>query len=196
MSVYQAIQNGVPVPESFLDAVIVPLRKKGNSSNAMDYQPISLLNTAFKTLGRTFVNCINPYLPRLISSGQQGFVRGRLMARSVTMMQAILRTQLNDPAVDWIVSPAILCVYLRKAYGTLCRNFMAAALDQYGFPRQFLDVFHSLHNGTKASYLVNGEEYTKWTVNSGIRQGCPLAPLLLVLVVDFLRARYSSSPKH
>lgn len=195
VEVYRAIQNGALVPESFLDVIIVPLRKKGDSPIAMDYRPISLLNTAYKILGRVYANRIHLFLPRLINTGQQGFVRSRLMTRSITMVQALLRTIIDDPDLDWMDSPAIICLDLRKAYDTLCRNFMAAALAQYGFPQQFLDVFHSLHNGTKASYLVNGEESAKWTINSGIRQECPLAPLLFVLAVDFLERAIQAHPK-
>ncbi|OWZ03278.1 hypothetical protein PHMEG_00025022, partial [Phytophthora megakarya] len=44
--------KGAAVPETFLDAVVVPLRKKGYSQNAMDYRPISLLNTAYMIFGR------------------------------------------------------------------------------------------------------------------------------------------------
>eukprot|EP00644_Phytophthora_capsici_P015912 jgi/Phyca11/51449/gw1.49.349.1 len=117
------------------------------------------------------------------------------MTRSITMVQALLSQCVTDPNLDWMDSPAILCLDLRKAYDTLSRDFMAAALNQYGFPQQFLDIFHSLHNGTKASYLVNGEESTKWTINSGIRQGCPLAPLLFVLAVDFLGRAIEAHPQ-
>lgn len=161
----------------------------------MDYRPISLPNMSYKILGRIYANRIHPFLPRLIDSGQQEFVRGRLMTRSVTMVQALLKTAIDEPNLDWMESPAILCLDLRKAYNTLCRNFMAAALAQFGFPQQFLDVFNSLHNGTMGSYLVNGKESTKWAVNSGIRQGCPLAPLLFVLAVDFLGRAIQAHPE-
>ncbi|KAJ8575435.1 hypothetical protein ON010_g3778 [Phytophthora cinnamomi] len=69
-----------------------------------------------------------------------------------------------------------------------------AALDEYG-PQEFLDVFQSMHNGTVASYLVNGEESAKWEIKSGIRQGCPLAPLLFVLAVDFLGRGIENDPE-
>ncbi|EGZ18553.1 hypothetical protein PHYSODRAFT_375547, partial [Phytophthora sojae] len=78
-SICGAIQKGAAVPSSFLDAVVVPLRTKGDSRNAMDYRPISLLNTAYTILGRIYAEQIHLFLPRIISLAQQGFVRGRLM---------------------------------------------------------------------------------------------------------------------
>ncbi|OWZ03096.1 LINE-1 Reverse transcriptase [Phytophthora megakarya] len=60
----------------------IPLRKKGDSANAMDYRPISLLNTAYKILGRIYAERIHSFLPRIISHAQQGFVRGDFQERN------------------------------------------------------------------------------------------------------------------
>ncbi|KAF4137390.1 putative reverse transcriptase domain-containing protein, partial [Phytophthora infestans] len=46
--VFNYILNGDDITSSFLEAIIVPLRKKGDSWNAKDYRPLSLLNTAWK----------------------------------------------------------------------------------------------------------------------------------------------------
>ena len=39
------IIQGAQPPKSFMEALIIPLRKKGDSDDAMDYRPISLLQT-------------------------------------------------------------------------------------------------------------------------------------------------------
>ncbi|GMF66714.1 unnamed protein product [Phytophthora fragariaefolia] len=139
--------------------------------------------------------------PRDKSGGSTGLshdfckdFKEELVGSLQAVYQARQKKAIDDPTIDWIDSPAILCLDLRKAYDTLCRNFMATALEEYGFPQEFLNMFHNLHNGTVASYLVNGEESTKWPVNSGIRQGCQLAPLLFVLAVDFLGRAIEDHP--
>ena len=40
--------QGRDPPPSFLEGLIIPLRKKGDSVDAMDYRPISLLQTGYK----------------------------------------------------------------------------------------------------------------------------------------------------
>eukprot|EP00644_Phytophthora_capsici_P008774 jgi/Phyca11/131860/e_gw1.118.5.1 len=73
------ILQGQAPPESFLQAVVVPLRKKGDSSNALDYRPISLLQTSYKLFAKVLATRLQGFLGRLVGSSQQGFVHGRQM---------------------------------------------------------------------------------------------------------------------
>ncbi|KAE9313201.1 hypothetical protein PF008_g19794 [Phytophthora fragariae] len=47
-------------------------------------------------------------------------------------------------------------------------------------------MIRKLHNGTIARFLVNGELSEPQEVLSGIRRGCPLAPLLFLLAAEIL----------
>lgn len=44
----------------------------------------------------------------------------------------------------------------------------------------------NLHEGTTAQFMVNGELLDPCEIASGIRQGCPLAPLLFILAAEVL----------
>lgn len=43
-----------PMLASFLDGLVIPLRKKGDSDNPMDYQPITLLQSSYKIFAKIF----------------------------------------------------------------------------------------------------------------------------------------------
>jgi hypothetical protein len=47
-------------------------------------------------------------------------------------------------------------------------------------------MLRRLHDGTTAQFLVNGELSDPMEVLTGIRQGCPLAPLLFILAAEIL----------
>ncbi|KAF1315281.1 reverse transcriptase, partial [Globisporangium splendens] len=66
-----------------------------------------------------------------------------------------------------------------KAYDSLDRSFLAQALQHLGFPLKF--------------FIVNGSLSRKYNVTSGIRQGCPLTPLLFILALEVLYRKIEES---
>ena len=66
------------------------------------------------------------------------------------------------------------------------RDFLYAALRSFRFAEVFIELVTRIHTGTTARFLVNKEDSEPVPVRSGIRQGCPLAPLLFLLVEELL----------
>lgn len=51
----------------------------------------------------------------------------------------------------------------------------------------------ALHSHTTAAFLANGYASEQVEMENGIRQGCPLAPMLFILAVDlFVRAIHAA----
>ena len=91
-------------------------------------------------------------------------------------------------------SRAIVLLDFRKAYDTVDRDFMVEALRLFGFDENFPALMQRLHTNTTARFSVNGELSSVRPVRSGIRQGCPLAPLLFLVVVEILAVAIQTSP--
>ena len=83
-------------------------------------------------------------------------------------------------------SRCILLLDFQKAYDTVDRDFLFESLRLFGFDERFVDLMRRIHSGTSARFVVNGCQSRALPVSSGIRQGCPLAPLLFLLVVEVL----------
>ena len=56
----------------------------------------------------------------------------------------------------------------------------------FGFADSFITMIRNLHRNITARFVVNGILFDPILVRTGIRQGCPLAPLLFLLVVEIL----------
>ncbi|KAF1327446.1 reverse transcriptase, partial [Globisporangium splendens] len=80
-----------------------------------------------------------------------------------------------------------------KAYDSLDRSFLAQALQHLGFPLKFVHLVKVLHSQTTYKFIVNGFLSRKYNVTSGIRQGCPLAPLLFILALEVLYRKIEES---
>ncbi|KAE9032264.1 hypothetical protein PR003_g5465 [Phytophthora rubi] len=192
--VCNGIMNGDEMPPSFLEALIIPLRKKGDSADAMDYRPISLLQTSYKIFAKVLATQLQAILPRLIGHSQQGFVHGRQMQKTVMMMLAQLLTAEDEMNVDADSSRIIPLLDFKNAYDTVDREFIYETLRAFGFNEAFIDLMRRMHTDTSASFLVNGEQSKARAVESGIRQGCPLAPLLFLLAAEILGLAIQQNP--
>ncbi|KAF1314920.1 Rxlr effector protein, partial [Globisporangium splendens] len=191
---FNNIQRGAPMPRSFGQGIVIPLRKKGDSSNPLDYRPITLLTTTYKLFAKVLATRLQDILLWIIGEAQQGFVRDRLMENAILIMQAALDKAYHNNGEGLDDAPGIAMLDFMKAYDTLDREFLYLVLSKFGFGRQFVDLVRRMHSDTTAQYLVNGELSREWEVKSGIRQGCPLAPLLFIVAAEILALAVQQDP--
>lgn len=71
-----------------------------------------------------------------------------------------------------------------KAYDSLDFKFLYAILRRHDYPDHFVQVIEKLHTGTSVRFVANGTRSHRLKVTRGIRQGCPLAPLLFILALE------------
>ncbi|KAF1320354.1 Rxlr effector protein, partial [Globisporangium splendens] len=191
---FNNIQRGATMPRSFGQGIVIPLRKKGDSPNPLDYRPITLLTTTYKLFAKVLATRLQDILLWIIGEAQQGFVRDRLMENAILIMQAALDKAYHNNGEGLDDAPGIAMLDFMKAYDTLDRDFLHLVLSKFGFGRQFVDLVRRVHSDTTAQYLVNGEVSTEWEVKSGIRQGCPLAPLLFIVAAEILALAVQQDP--
>jgi hypothetical protein len=65
---------------------------------------------------------------------------------------------------------------------------MFDALDSFGFPKEFIGITKMLFLDAEASVKVNGSPSSSFQFRRGVRQGCPLAPYLFLIVAEVLNA--------
>lgn len=117
----------------------------------------------------------------------RGFVRTRLMARNVELLQACVAQEGQRTYPTPEEAPGILLVDFRKAYDTLNRPYLLRAMEALSFAPAFIQLVDRMHQNTTARFLVNGSTSRPIPVTRGIRQGCPLAPLLFPIAAEGLR---------
>lgn len=173
---FNRVLQGKETPASFAEGMIIPLRKNGDFDYALDYRPITLLSTYYKVFTKVIASRLQTGLQHVIGVTQQGFVRKRLLERSVILMQSVLHEAFEDEHMGTDEAPAGVLLNFMKAYDTLNRDFILLALQCFGFANEFVQLVGRLHENTRAHFLVNGQLSEVVPVTSGIRQGCPLAP--------------------
>jgi hypothetical protein len=155
--------------------------KVNNPSSFGDYRPISLCNLCYKLISKVIANRIKPILSRTLSGEQLGFLKGRQILDAIGTAQECLHSikMKNSKAL-------ILKLDLKKAFDCIDWDFLRMILIQSGFSQQTTKWILSCVTSANFVVLVNGETSPFFHSGRGLRQGCPLSPLLFILVMEGL----------
>jgi hypothetical protein len=80
----------------------------------------------------------------------------------------------------------IISTDTEKAFDKIQHHFMTKALRKLGAEGIYLNIVNAMYDKTIANIIHNGEKLKPFPLKSGMRQGCPLSPLLFNIVLDFL----------
>ena len=82
----------------------------------------------------------------------------------------------------------MVLIDFKAAFPSLSHNYLLEVLHGLGVSRQACQLIRSLYHMHGCNILFSGQHFDGFQISAGIRQGCPLAPLLFALVIDlFLR---------
>ncbi|CAI5466695.1 unnamed protein product [Closterium sp. Yama58-4] len=169
------------LPPSMLSGRTVLIPKKGNASLLDNHRPITLMNADYKVLALCLANRLQRLLPLIIHPSQTAFIKHRKIGDTINDTLDIM---------DWASftnSPLLaLTVDFRKAYDLLNRPFLFQALSHLGVPENLIKWIRLMHSNTSARISVNNMDGAPFPVRTGVRQGCPLAPLLFVCAIEIL----------
>jgi len=95
---------------------ITLIPKQSNPSETLQYRPISLCNTLYKTISKILLNCLQPFLDKLISPLQSAFISGRSIHNNILLTHEIMhKYRKTTGKTAWIA----LKLEMKKAYDRL-----------------------------------------------------------------------------
>lgn len=71
---------------------------------------------------------------------------------------------------------------------------MIKSLNRLGIERTYLSIVKAIYDRCTTKFILNGEKLKAFLLRSGIRQGCPLSPILFSIGAEVL-ARASGKRK-
>ena len=74
----------------------------------------------------------------------------------------------------------------RKTFDKIQHPFMIKTLRKVGIEGTYLNIIKAIHDKPSANIILNGEKLKAFPLKSGTRQGCPLSPLLLNILLEVL----------
>jgi hypothetical protein len=80
----------------------------------------------------------------------------------------------------------IISIDAEKAFDKIQHHFMIKALRKLGIEGMYLNIVKAICDKPTDNIILNGEKLKPFPPKSGTRQGCPLSPLFVNVVLEFL----------
>ena len=171
------------MPKPWKLARVVPVFKKGSSTECSNYRPISLLPTFSKVIEKAVENQVRNYLNEnnYLTEEQYGFRKGyQTQYAIIKAMQYIREAKLNKE-----IPIGIFCD-LKKAFDTISHAVILQKLKHYGIEPTF---FQSYLSNRKQFTEIKGTRSELAEISCGVPQGSILGPLLfLIYIMDLPKA--------
>ena len=177
------------LPLSQRTALISLIFKKGDRAEHKNWRPISLLNADYKICARTLAGRLLTVLHHVIAPDQTCGVRGRFIGENVALLRDVV-----DYVNEADLPVAILALDQEKAFDRVDWAFLFRTLQHMGFGPSFISWIRLLYSNIRSAVLINGYTTDFFKPTRGVRQGCPLSPLLYVLTMEVLAANIRAHP--
>ena len=75
----------------------------------------------------------------------------------------------------------------RKSFGQNSTPIMTKTLQKVGTEGTYLNIIKAIYDKPTANIILNGEKLKSFPLRSGTRQGCPLSPLFINIILEVLQ---------
>lgn len=173
-----ALTSGI-LPKSFKDSILVLLYKKGSKEILSNYRPIMILNTDYKILAKILNNRLKKIADSLLCKAQNYAIPGRNIYHSLAHLREMVTATIYDDVKFWILS-----LDQEKAFDRVSHKFLYETLSRLGIQDKFIHCIMMLYKDAVAFPLVNGHVGSGIPLSAGVKQGCPLSPLLYAFSLE------------
>lgn len=168
-------------PNAFKKAIVVPLNKSGDTTNAGDYRPISILTAYNKIIEKILYKKLSEFLTKykILSDNQFGF-----RPKSNTECAVIEMTETIKKAIDAKKVISATFLDLKKAFDLVHHKTLIQVLHLSGIRGSMLDVIESYLTSRTQVVKVNDKFSESIKIEHGVIQGSILSSLLFNIFIN------------
>ena len=178
---FSTIWDKDKIPDDWTKGLIVKLPKKGNLQECDNWRGITLLSVPSKIFCRILLKRVDRAIDPRLRQEQAGFRKGRGCIDQIFTLRNII-----EQCLEWNVPLYINFVDFKKAFDSVHRETLWRILLSYGVPPKIITLISMFYSHFECSVILNNT-LTEWfPVESGVRQGCILSPILFLVTIDWI----------
>jgi len=175
-------------PKNFENSVISLVPKPTTpsiNSEPKDWRPITLTNSAYKIFTKCLANRLTDIVEKCIGPHQTGFVQGRDIRENILTAQSLIEHyKTNNQKI------ALLLLDWEKAFDRVDHRSLINILKHLDFPPMLLNAVIAIYRNSWAAVKINNKLSKQFKINSGVKQGCPLSPILFIIIIEVLHSQF------
>jgi len=147
-------------------------------------RPLNVTNADNRLIASAVRLVIEPVLGNLITDDQRGFITGRsMLSNLIDVDEAMITTAMTGGG-----SVAIFYDFA-AAFPSVEHTLLHSFFAHLGWPTWLLNMIITLYLCNFCQITIGGTRVHGFNITRGIRQGCPLSPLLFAVATDLLLRR-------
>ena len=169
-------------PSQWVTNFLKPIYKKGRTNDPENFRGLAIGSAFAKLFSFILLNRLIKFidLNKLISPKQIGFMKGMRTSDHIFFLQTVVEKIVKKN------KKRLFAVFIdfKKAYDTVDRNILMRRLQKLGINGFFLRNIWAMY--TKTEYCIKLKNGYTHSIDSnlGLKQGCPLSPMLFNLYID------------
>ena len=177
---FQLMYESARIPDDWKKAKLAPLYKKGAYLDPNNYRMLAVSGTMYRVYTNVLRALVTDWCMRAgkIPDTQFGFCPGRS-----TMQPCFILRHLQHAAGLKHAHLHAAFIDFKQAYDTIPRQALWQHLQSIRMPTPFLAAIQDMYKDDEY-VLMDGDKIARVKPTVGVKQGCPLSPLLFSLYVS------------
>ena len=174
--------NKTLVSQSWCFDMINPMFKDGDMNDPDNYRGICISSALLKVLCMLLHNRVQAYCNQhnVINKNQIGFIKNHRTSDHLLTLKTVVKKYVTTGK-----RKLFACfIDFRKAFDSVPHNGIFDCIEKIGFSGKEFELIKDIYAKTKCAVKINNKTTEYFPFTKGVRQGCPLSPILFNIYVN------------